>query len=267
MPTRRPILLALLLLAAAFGASGQDSCQVALGTPDITLIKNDSKLRLAAFHQLCAMTFQQHSQQWGADASFEYEAVGGSGSYNQQNYEQFRHDQCETTDLKVNKEEAEYYFAQRPDVTAVQAWLQCMQSQNDFTCWIKPLATDESELVIKVSNHLLGTGNARVYSSYRSPNTRVVSGGGGTVHANELIKPNTIVRQGTGDIVVSRDPHKAFVGTIDIERGGARFDCDVAAPELQEGPCNRGGGRVSLTYRQHRGPSATQDSGGTNARL
>jgi hypothetical protein len=98
--------------------------------------------RQATRNFACSHSYKEFGESYGAGASLKFGSVGGSGEYNESNYQKFRESHC--TDASSSDFESGFRFSILRDASpgVVSAWQDCMRSQSGFSCWAEPHETD-----------------------------------------------------------------------------------------------------------------------------
>lgn len=251
---RRALLGSLLAAALLWSAPsfGQDECSKVLDKELATdrIVQTSSRGdRLAAFYQMCSKTYEEFNDTYGFQSGAQYYGIGGTGDYNQANYEQHRQTQCTTTNLQQSSQASSYYFSSTPNSQALADWQECIARQQLY-CLVQPINGGDSTVVVRIHNGIVGKSDAFVSSSSRTGGKvltklecHILQSKKGLKKGDdcppptpeEFLSSETIIPHGETLVMVTRDPKAPWSAVLNIIKDGeAAGLCSVFAPAERE---------------------------------
>jgi len=206
-------------LASPSVARAQSECDSVLKPIYESLDVFSSTRQQSAHSYACSHTFQEFNNTYGVSASAQYFAIGGTGSYNQGNYQRLQSDSCNDADSEAHQADFRFHLLRDATPGAVQAWQTCMANLRGFNCWVEPENAD-----ISIVLSLKEPGSFSIADS-------VLSAGASLKSAPDVITPGRVLPFGTTRIVVTRDdPKRPISFTMTINDSLQRFSCRAPLP-------------------------------------
>jgi hypothetical protein len=132
--------------------------QECLPRPDEVVDINSADSAAAAYHSACSWDFREFDRNWGVRASGFYNAAGGSGAYNENNYNSFKQSRCSTESSQRHESSYRYYVQKALSSAGLQAYEACLLSREGFSCFASPHG---EQIVFRVVNNYIFPTEAR----------------------------------------------------------------------------------------------------------
>lgn len=176
------------------------------------------------------MSFKEFNDTYGIESSAYYGAIGGTGNFDQANYQRLQNTLKSGSSELRTKAAYDYVATSFVDQAAYDAWQSCKADNNGgFYCWIG--AGSRADPEVKIAWRRDGAGPITITDS------DVVGGSVSGVDLGTLMKPGATVDPGTRTVRVNRIKQQELTGFVNVRipapKGGAPASatCSIYLPK------------------------------------
>jgi len=139
------------ILAAIIGFiySGNTEAQVCtdkLLVPNVTINLTDNRSRSFLHAAMCAMTYDEFKQTYGADTGADYLGITGKGNFTSEKYTLKKDAECSDTTAEENRSALAYSSSSVVPPEARSAYVECMKAQ-ELSCDFEPTAINGAAVI------------------------------------------------------------------------------------------------------------------------
>ncbi len=162
----------------------------------------------------CSSTFKEFQSTKGAEAEFSYLKIGGSGSYNKSNYENFKQSNCNSRKTEDWRESMTFYASSILSPEAMQHYVECKKNES-FGCSVQSHGEEYIDFIVYRGSS--GAAYKINEGVAYSKNVKVLS---------NALKKGAKIKYGQQSLTVQRIDNKEVFFTLNVSTSTGANSCN-----------------------------------------